>query len=101
MRRPLRRRARLSAIRPAARSGHRKPSRRRESPAAPATRVAGRRCRELERKIEADPRSLDEAGNLGNQCLILAVGANQLRFRKAILEIVAPARQLLSKFTAK
>src|SRR5215471_17866508 len=38
-------------------------------------------------KVEADRGCLDEADNARDQGLIVAIGANETRFRKAILEI--------------
>src|SRR5262245_38314130 len=46
-----------------------------------------RRTADVERKIQADPRCLDEADNLGDQGLIVAIGADEPCFRKAVLEI--------------
>ena len=42
---------------------------------------------DVERKIQADPRRLDEADDPRDQSLIVAVGANETRLREAILEI--------------
>ena len=41
----------------------------------------------VERKIQPDPRRLNEADNSRDERLIVAIGANEMRFRKAVLEI--------------
>ena len=45
------------------------------------------RAANVEREIEADPRRFNEADNLRDKGLIVAIGANETRFRKTILEI--------------
>ena len=42
---------------------------------------------DVERKIQADPRRLNEADDPRDESLIVAIGANETRFRKAILKI--------------
>src|SRR5215470_3212183 len=41
----------------------------------------------VERKVEADPRGLNETDNPRDQGLIVTIGANETRFRKVVLEI--------------
>jgi hypothetical protein len=52
----------------------------------PYTLLEGRGA-DVERKIEADPRGLNEADNPRDQALIVTIGANEMRVRKAVLEI--------------
>src|SRR5262249_50884652 len=57
----------------------------------PYTPLEGRAA-DVERKTQADPRRLNEADNPRDQSLIRAIGADETRFREAILKI---ADQLL------
>jgi hypothetical protein len=42
---------------------------------------------DVEREIQANARRLNKADNARDQGLVIAIGANEMRFRKAILEI--------------
>ena len=52
----------------------------------PYTLLEGRAA-DVERKIEADFWGFDEADNPRDQRLIVTIGANETRFRKAVLQI--------------